>query len=196
MKNHILPAILLTLCCIVFFCGFYTAAVWSVAQLATGNGKGETMAYGNNRYGFVAIGQSFTADVYFASRPSAVNYNAASSGGSNKGPSNADYLAQVQARIDTFLVHNPTVKKEAIPAELVTASGSGLDPHLSPQAAKVQVARIARIRKISEEQLNELIDKYTTQPVWGILGTPTVNVLALNIALDQLSTQHATTYYH
>jgi potassium-transporting ATPase KdpC subunit len=196
MKNHIIPAILLTLCCLVFFCGVYTTAVWSVAQLTPAAGNGETIAYGNNRYGFVAIGQSFTADIYFTSRPSAVNYNAAGSGGSNKGPSNPDYLAQVQARIDTFRVHNPTVKKEAIPVELVTASGSGLDPHLSPQAAKVQVARIARIRKISEEQLNDLIARYTSQPVWGMFGTPTVNVLALNIALDQLSTLHPTTYYH
>jgi K+-transporting ATPase ATPase C chain len=183
MKNHILPATLLTLCCIVFFCGIYTAVVWGVAQLAPNQGKGETISYGDNRYGFEKIGQSFTDDKYFWSRPSAVNYNAAGSGGSNKGPSNPDYLAQVQARIDTFLVHNPTIKKEQIPAELVTASGSGLDPHLSPQAARIQVARIAHIRNIDEGKLIALIDQYTDKPLFG---TETVNILSLNIALDQL----------
>ena len=90
MKNHILPATLLTLCCIVFFCGIYTAAVWGIAQLAPNHGKGETIAYGDNRYGFEKIGQSFTADKYFWSRPSAGNDNSAGSGGSNKGPSNQD----------------------------------------------------------------------------------------------------------
>ncbi len=183
MKNHILPATLLTLCCIVFFCGIYTAAVWGIAQFAPNHGKGETITYGDNRYGFEKIGQSFTADEYFWSRPSAVNYNAAGSGGSNKGPSNPDYLAQVQARIDTFLVHNPTIKKEQIPAELVTASGSGLDPHLSPQAVRVQVARIARVRNIDEGKLTALIDHYTDKPMFG---PETVNVLSLNIALDKL----------
>lgn len=183
MKNHILPATLLTLCCIIFLCGIYTTAVWGIAQFAPNHGKGETIAYADYRYGFEKIGQSFTFDKYFWSRPSAVNYNAAGSGGSNKGPSNPDYLAQVQARIDTFLVHNPTIKKQQIPAELVTASGSGLDPHLSPQAARVQVARIARVRNIEEDKLIALIDQYTDKPV---LGTETVNVLSLNIALDRL----------
>jgi len=183
MKNHILPATLLTLCCIVFFCGIYTAVVWGIAQFAPNHGNGETIAYGANRYGFEKIGQSFTNDKYFWSRPSAVNYNAAGSGGSNKGPSNPDYLAQVQARIDTFLLHNPTVKKEQIPAELVTASGSGLDPNLSPQAVHVQVARVSRMRNIEEDKLFALINEYTDKPV---LGPETVNVLSLNIALDRL----------
>lgn len=187
MKNHILPAILLTLCCIVFFCGIYTLSIWTIAQVAPNHGKGETIAYGDNRYGFERVGQSFTNDNYFWSRPSAANYNAAGSAGSNKGPSNPDYLAQVQARIDTFLVHNPAVKKEQIPAELVTASGSGLDPHLSPAAAKIQVARIAHIRNADEQKLIALIDAYTESPALGILGPKVVNVLKLNIALDNLN---------
>jgi K+-transporting ATPase ATPase C chain len=186
MKNHILPAILLTLCCVVFFGGIYTLAIWTVAQVAPNHGEGETLAYGDNRYGFERVGQAFNRDNYFWSRPSAVNYNAAGSAGSNKGPSNPDYLAQVQARIDTFLIHNPAVKKEQIPAELVTASGSGLDPHLSPAAAKVQVARIAHVRKLDEQKLIALIDAYTEAPALGILGPETINVLKLNIALDAL----------
>jgi len=185
MKNHILSAFLLTLCCIVFFYVIYTAVVWSIAQLAPNHGKGEIIAYQNStsHYGFANVGQSFTNDKYFWSRPSAVNYNAAGSAGSNKGPSNPDYLAQVQARIDTFLVHNPTVSKEHIPAELVTASGSGLDPHLSPQAANIQIARIAKVRHIHEKVLAELVETHKESP---LLGPSYINVLKLNIALDQL----------
>ena len=91
MKNHILPATLLTLCCIVFFSGVYTVVVWGVAQFAPNRGKGEVISYSKDnasKYGFTNVGQSFTNDKYFWSRPSAVNYNAASSAGSNKGPSN------------------------------------------------------------------------------------------------------------
>src|SRR5437879_2650697 len=91
--------------------------------------------------GYENVGQKFTKDKYFWVRPSAVDYNAAGSGGSNKGPSNPDYLKQVQDRIDTFMVHNPTVKKSEVPAEMVTASGSGLDPDISPAGAAVQSVR-------------------------------------------------------
>ncbi len=93
--------------------------------------------------GYALEGQNFSSDKYFMSRPSAAGYNAAGSSGSNKGPTNPDYLKDVQSRIDSFLVHNKTVQKEQIPAELVTASGSGLDPDLSPAGAYIQVARIA-----------------------------------------------------
>ncbi len=134
--------------------------------------------------GYAAIGQKFTDDKYFWSRPSAVDYNAAGSGGSNKGPTNPDYLKQVQDRIDTFLAHNPGVRKEEIPAELVTASGSGQDPDLSPAAAKIQVKRIAAIRKIDESKLYALVDQHTEGPLLGFLGPSKVNVLKLNIALD------------
>jgi K+-transporting ATPase ATPase C chain len=188
MKNQIFPAILLSLCCLVFFCGIYTAAVWTVAQASSNQGKGEIIFYGSNsqQYGFANIGQAFTADKYFWSRPSAVNYNAAGSAGSNKGPGNPEYLLQVQARIDTFLVHNPAVKRDQIPTELVTASGSGLDPHLSPGAARIQVDRIAKIRGISKERLKNLLHKYTHKPLFDVFGVETVNVLELNIALDQM----------
>jgi K+-transporting ATPase ATPase C chain len=132
------------------------------------------------------VGQSFTSDKYFNSRPSAVGYNAAGSGGSNKGPSNPDYLAEVQARIDTFVVHNPDIKREEIPSDLVTASGSGIDPHISVQAARVQVKRIAKVRNISEATINQIIEQQTDKPLLDLFGTEKVNVLKLNLALDNL----------
>ena len=185
MKNHILPATLLTLCCIVFFSGVYTAVVWGVAQFAPNKGNGEIIQYADKaKYGFTNVGQSFTDNKYFWSRPSAVSYNAAGSAGSNKGPSNPDYLAQVQGRIDTFLLHNPGIEKSKIPADLITASGSGLDPHISLQAALVQVSRIAKLRGISDEKLRALVNDFTEQPLLGFLGPSRVHVLKLNIALD------------
>jgi len=158
-----------------------------VGKLTPGGGKGETVTVNGRVVGYANIGQRFTDDKYFWSRPSAVGYNAAGSGGSNKGPSNPDYLKDVQAHIDTFLAHNPGVKKEDIPAELVTYSGSGLDPDLSPAGAKIQVARIAAVRHLDPDKLNALVDRYTQGPLLGILGPSKVNVLKLNIALDELS---------
>jgi K+-transporting ATPase ATPase C chain len=114
-----------------------------------------------------------------------VDYNAASTGGSNKGPTNPDYLAQVQSRIDTFMVHNPTIKKEQLPVDLVTASGGGLDPHISPAGARVQIDRIARVRNIDKQKIVTLVDQCTESPMLGI-GTARVHVLRLNIALDEL----------
>jgi K+-transporting ATPase ATPase C chain len=134
----------------------------------------------------VNVGQAFTTDKYFWSRPSAVDYNAAGSGGSNKGPSNPDHLAEVQSRIDTFLVHDPGINKSEIPSDLVTASGSGLDPHISVAAAKVQVKRIATVRNVSESDLQHLIERNTEKPLLGLFGTERINVLKLNISLDDL----------
>lgn len=185
MKNNILPAIRLTLVCLVFFCGIYTLAVWAIAQLAPGQGKGLTITENGKTY-HVNVGQSFIEDKYFWSRPSAVGYNAAGSGGSNKGPSNPDYLAEVQARIDTFLVHNPGIEKSEIPSDLVTASGSGIDPHISVQAAKVQAKRIATVRNLEENTIHQLIGQQTEKPLLGLFGTERINVLKLNLALDDL----------
>jgi len=191
MKSNIFPAIKLTLVSIVFFVFLYTLVVWGFGQVIAPNaGKGEVVKYttttGVSAYGYTNIGQAFTADQYFWSRPSAVSYNAAGSGASNKGPTNADYLAQVQARIDTFLVHNPTVKKSDIPVEMVTASGSGLDPHISPKAALVQVPRIASVRNLPEDKIRTLVKESTKRPLLGLFGPSQVNVLKINIALDQL----------
>ncbi|MFZ1396956.1 MAG: K(+)-transporting ATPase subunit C [Candidatus Promineifilaceae bacterium] len=185
MKSNLIPAIRLTLVSLVFFCGIYTAAVWAVAQLAPGQGNGFTITE-NGKTHHVNVGQAFTTDKYFWSRPSAVDYNAAGSGGSNKGPSNPDHLAEVQSRIDTFLVHDPGINKSEIPSDLVTASGSGLDPHISVAAAKVQVKRIATVRNVSESDLQHLIERNTEKPLLGLFGTERINVLKLNISLDDL----------
>ncbi|OOG77633.1 K(+)-transporting ATPase subunit C [Algoriphagus sp. A40] len=185
MKNNILPAIRLTLVCLVFFCGIYTAIIWGVAQVSSGGGKGQTITQDGKTY-YSNLGQNFTSDQYFWSRPSAASYNSAGSSGSNKGPTNPDYLAEVQARIDTFLVHNPEIDLAQIPSDLVTASGSGLDPHISVQAALVQVKRIAKKRNLSETDLTNLIQNHTESPLLGFAGTEKINVLQLNLALDQL----------
>lgn len=185
MKNYLLIAIRLTLVCMVFFCGIYTLSVWGIAQLVSGQGKGLTITENSQKY-HINVGQSFTSDKYFWSRPSAVDYNAAGSGGSNKGSTNPEYLAKVQARIDTFLIHNPEVKKSEIPSDLVTASGSGIDPHISVQAALVQAKRIALCRNLSTMEINKLIEKNTENPLLGLFGTKRINVLKLNIELDKM----------
>jgi len=186
MKTNIFPAIKLTLITLIFFSGVYTAIIWGVAKLAPNDGKGEVVNAQGKKY-YTNIGQTFTQDRYFYSRPSAVGYNSAGSGGSNKGPSNPDYLATVQARIDTFLVHNPGVEKKDIPVELVTASGSGLDPDITAKAALVQVKRIASARKISEQAVEQIIAQNTQGPLLGLFGPEKINVLKLNIALDALN---------
>ncbi|MBR2649270.1 MAG: K(+)-transporting ATPase subunit C [Sediminibacterium sp.] len=185
MKSDIIPAIRLTIVCLIFFAGIYTIVILGFAQLAPNKGKGQIITQNGKTY-YANVGQSFTNDKYFYSRPSAVAYNAAGSGGSNKGPTNPDYLKDIQSRIDTFLVHNPDIKKSDIPADIVTASGSGLDPDISVEAAKVQVKRIAKIRNIQEDDLQKLIDQQTEKPLAGLLGTKKVNVLRLNLALDNI----------
>lgn len=186
MKQNILPAIRLTLVCMVFFMGIYSLLILAGAQLAPGKGKGETVSANNRVVGWKLLGQKFTDDKYFWSRPSAVDYNAAGSGGSNKGPSNPDYLKQVQERIDSFLVHNPGIKKEEISSDLVTASGAGLDPHISVQGAYVQAKRVATARNIPVEKVNALVEKNIEDPLASLFGTKRVNVLQLNIELDKL----------
>jgi len=191
MRSHIIPALKLTLICILVFVGIYTLVVWGIGQvIAPNHAKGQIVNYGNSKnagkYGYANIGQSFTADKYFWSRPSAVKYDASGSAGSNKGPTNKEYLVQVQARIDTFRVHNPAVKISDIPVEMVTASGSGLDPDISPKSALIQVVRIAKVRGIPESEILSLVEKHTEKPLLGLFGPPKVNVLKLNIELDKL----------
>ena len=184
MKN-IFISLKLTIICIVCFSGLYTAIVFGIAQVSPNRGKGISVEQNGKKY-FKSIGQSFTDNKYFNSRPSAVAYNAAGSGGSNKGPSNPEYLAEVQQRIDTFLIQNPEVKKSEIPADLVTASGSGLDPNISVESAKVQVKRIAKVRNLEEKKLEDLIATNTEKPLLGLFGPEKINVLQLNLALDNL----------
>lgn len=185
MKSNILPAIKLTFLSIILLTVIYPLAVWGIAQFSPNSGKGEIITSSSKTY-YANIGQSFTDDGYFNSRPSAVRYNAAGSGASNKGASNADYLLEVQTRIDTFLVHNPSVNKAELPVDLITSSGSGLDPNISIQAAKVQIKRIAQVRNISEVTLEELIIQHTEKPLFGLFGPEKLNVLKLNLGLDKL----------
>lgn len=186
MKKYLLPSIKITLVFIVLLAVIYPLFIAAVSKLAPGHGDGETVMVNGRVVGYANIGQKFTQDKYFWSRPSAVDYNAAGSAGSNKGPSNPDYLKTVQDRIDTFLAHNPGVQKSEIPADMVTASGSGLDPHISPQGAYIQVARIASIRQLPVEKVKALVDAHVEKPLWGLLGPSRVNVLLLNVDLDQL----------
>lgn len=134
------------------------------------------------------LGQQFTKDIYFWGRPSCAGdgYDAANSCGSNKGPTNAEYLADVEARIDTFLVHHPYLKRKDVPAEMVTASGSGLDPDITPQSARVQVKRVAAARHLDEQAVASLVEQSIQRPLLGIFGLAKVNVLKLNVRLDGL----------
>ncbi len=186
MKTYLLPSLKLTAVLIILCSVIYPLVISGIAKMSPGSGNGVSVNYKGKVVGYENIGQKFTDDNYFWSRPSAVNYNAAGSGGSNKGPSNPDYLKDVQARIDTFLVHNPEIKKEQIPADLVTASGSGLDPDISPQAAIVQIKRISKARNLSESKLKELVETKIERPLFGMFGPEKINVLKLNIALNNL----------
>src|ERR1700743_3692513 len=152
MKTFFLPALKISFILLILLCVIYPLVVAGIGKFAPGGGDGVTVTYKGKVVGYANIGQKFTQDKYFWSRPSAANYQADAGSGSNKGPANADYLKDVEKRIDTFLVHNPTVKRADIPAELVTSSGSGLDPDLSPAGAKIQAARVARARSITIEQ--------------------------------------------
>ncbi len=183
MKKFLAPSLKLTLVLLIICSGIYPLLISFLAKGTAGNGDGQVITANGRVVGYERIGQNFTKDSYFWSRPSAVNYNAAGSAGSNKGPSNPDYLKQVSDRIDSFLVHNPGVQRKDIPSELVTASGSGLDPDISPEGARVQVARVASARGLAIEKVNQLLNNHVET---SLLGPAVVNVLRLNVALDSL----------
>jgi potassium-transporting ATPase KdpC subunit len=134
--------------------------------------------------GSTLIGQQFSGNGYFHGRPSAADYNAASSGATNYGPTNAKLIDAVKERVVSVRRENPIVTGEAIPADLVLASASGLDPHISPESAVLQADRIAAVRKIPKTQVIGLIRKQQESSQFGFLGAPRVNVLKLNLALD------------
>ena len=182
--KKVISIITFTILVVILFGAIYPAVMWGIAQFAPNKGKGETISVNGKVVGYQNIGQKFDKENYFWGRPSAVDYNAAGSAGSNKGPSNADYLDQVQKRIDTFLIVHPYLKKADIPSDMVTASGSGLDPNISPQGALIQVKRVADARKLPEKKVKALVEKMSNKLT--VMGTETVNVLELNIALDKL----------
>jgi potassium-transporting ATPase KdpC subunit len=177
-------SIKLTLVLTILLCVIYPLLISFAGKLSKGQGGGETITVNGKVVGYANIGQKFDQPQYFWGRPSAVGYNAAGSAGSNKGPSNPDYLKEVNSRIDTLLKYHPYLKRSDIPADLVTASGSGLDPDISPDAARVQVVRVAQNRHINAKQVTLLVEQQTQKP---LLGPATVNVLKLNLALDALS---------
>ncbi|WP_090556278.1 K(+)-transporting ATPase subunit C [Pedobacter hartonius] len=186
MKKYIIQSIRLTVVLMVLLCVIYPLLVAFAGKFSKGEGGGEKITKNGKVVGYALIGQSFTKPEYFWGRPSAVGYNAAGSAGSNKGPSNPDYLKQVSDRIDTLLKYNPTIKKADIPADMVTASGSGLDPNISEQGAIIQIKRIAAYRKLDEKKVAELVVENTQGPLLGLFGPSSVNVLKLNLALDEL----------
>ena len=157
------------------------------ATLFPHQATGSLIEEGGKIHGSALLGQSFDDPKYFWGRLSATGpfpYNAGASSGSNLGPLNPAVKAAADARAEALRKHDPDLK--SIPVELLTASGSGLDPHISPAAAAVQAARVARERKISPEEVAKLVAKHTEQRQLGILGEPRVNVLLLNRELDNL----------
>jgi K+-transporting ATPase ATPase C chain len=164
----------------------YPLAVTLLAQtLLPGPSNGSVIARNGQPAGSVQVGQPFSKPEYFWGRLSAtspVPYNAAASSGSNFGPRHPDLTKNAQERIDALRKHDPTI--QAVPVDLVTASGSGLDPHISPAAAGVQVRRVAAIRRMSEDAVRALVEAHTEPRQFGLLGEPRVNVLTLNLALD------------
>ncbi|BCY21467.1 potassium-transporting ATPase subunit C [Bordetella pertussis] len=167
----------------------YPLATTGVARLLWPFQAGGSLLEQDGRVvGSALIGQSFTDPRYFWGRPSAtapMPYNAAASGGSNLGPANPALAQAVRARIAALRAADPG-NPAPIPVDLATASGSGLDPHISPAAAGYQAARVARARGLPTATVEQLIARHTERPVPDILGEPVVNVLALNLALDRL----------
>lgn len=168
----------------------YPLAVAGVARTAfPAQADGSLVLQDDKVVGSTLIGQNFSDPKYFWGRPSATGpmpYNAAASAGSNQGPLNPALVDAVKARIEALRAAD-TGNTDPVPADLVTASGSGLDPHISPAAARWQVPRIARARGLPAERLQELVAQHTEPPLFfGLIGEPRVNVLALNLALDAL----------
>lgn len=148
--------------------------------------NGSLIKAGEKVIGSELIGQSFSKAEYFHPRPSAagMGYDATASGGSNYGPTNQKLIDRVKASLEEFHKENPDYQGP-IPADLVTASASGLDPHISPDSARAQIARVAKARGVPTDQITQLVGQFTEGPDLGLLGEPRVNVFLLNLALDQ-----------
>jgi len=168
----------------------YPLAVTAIAKVAFPEAAtGSLVVKDGKPVGSRLIGQNFTDPKYFWSRPSATSpqpYNASASGGSNLGPLNPALLDAVKGRIATLKAADPD-NARAIPTDLVTASASGLDPHISPAAADYQIERVAKARQLDPATVKAILDKYTEGRQWGIFGEPRINVLELNLALDTTS---------
>ena len=188
MIKHVKPAVILFVLLSVLTGVIYPAVVTGLAQLlfaSQANGSPLTDK-GGKPIGSRLIGQSFSNPGHFWGRPSATGpfpYNSGASSGSNLGPTNPVLVEAVKARIEALQTADPD-NKAPVPVDLITASGSGLDPHISPAAADYQINRVAKARHIKPERLRVLVDANTQSRQWGFLGEPRVNVLTLNLALD------------
>jgi K+-transporting ATPase ATPase C chain len=186
--KHIYPAVALTIVLTVLLGIIYPFAITGLSYFFfREKARGSLIEREGEVIGSRLIGQPFKGASYFHSRPSAAGsgYDAAASGGTNLGPTSKPlFEEQVRGRAKELHAENPNMK---IPIDLITSSGSGLDPHISPAAAEFQVPRVAGERGMSEEEIRRLVHKYTEERQFGVLGEPRVNVLELNLALDQAS---------
>lgn len=175
---------MMTLCGIV-----YTFAVTGLGgALFPHQATGSLITKGDQVVGSALVGQQFASDSYFYGRPSAVNHDPFSTGGSNLAPSNPDLRDRVK-QDSAHIAERENVSADQIPVDLLATSGGGIDPHISPEAARLQLARVAAARNIEQAQLEQLISQHTEQPQLGLFGQPRINVLQLNIALDQLTSE-------
>ena len=187
LARNVVVAVLMTVVTTVLLGLLYPLAVTGLAQvLFPDQANGQLISRSGTVVGSRIIGQAFASPGYFRSRPSAAGagYDAANSGGTNAGPTSRMLVDAVRARVEQAQRENPGVP---VPVDLVTASASGLDPHLSPAAALFQVPRVARERGLSDEVVRRLVEAHTEGRTFGVLGEPRVNVLELNLALDDLS---------
>ena len=185
MSKHIRQAIAFTVVSMVLV-GLYHVVLWGIASAVfPSQAEGSLLRRADGTVvGSRLIAQKFERPEDFRPRPSAADYNAASTSGSNYGPSNPDHLKAVRERVDA-IVKEEGVQASQIPSEMVTASGAGMDPHVPPAAADLQAARVAASRKVDASRVRALIAEHTETPTLGVLGRARVNVLELNLALDQ-----------
>jgi potassium-transporting ATPase KdpC subunit len=198
MLREIRPAIVLVITLTLITGVVYPFAITGIAQVMFPyKAQGSLVEREGKVVGSALIGQEFTSEAYFHGRPSATTapdpndatktvpapYNAANSGGSNLGPTSKSLIERVQGDIEKLKQENPSAQ---VPADLVTTSGSGLDPHISPEAALFQVPRVAKARNLPENRLRQLVADITSDRLVGLLGEPRVNVLELNLALDRV----------
>ena len=185
MKKNLLISVLMTIATTILLGIIYPLVVTGLAQLLfKDKANGQLIVQNGQIVGSRIIGQAFTGPAYFHSRPSnaGTGYDAANSNGSQLGPTNHALIDRVKADVATNHADNPG---QPVPIDLVTSSGSGLDPHFSPAAAEFQVLRVAKERGVDQEHLRQLIARHTEGRQWGFLGEPRVNVLELNLELDQ-----------
>jgi potassium-transporting ATPase KdpC subunit len=185
----LLTAIAMTIALTLLTGIVYPLVIWGIAQVVfPWQSNGSLVVRDGRVVGSALIGQNFAAPRYFHGRPSAAGdkgYDASSSSGSNLGPTNHKLIDGVKAQLHTVLEENPGTAARDVPIDLVTASGSGLDPEISPAAAQLQVARVAKARGLSKAAVEDLVRKFTRGRWAGVFGEPRVNVLELNLALDR-----------